>query len=58
MFEAFYRVSESRERKTGGYGVGLAIAKQVSTAHKGNIEAQNHPQGGLMVSLRLPLEKT
>ena len=37
IFERFYRADESRARETGGYGIGLSIAKAISEAHKGKI---------------------
>ncbi len=55
LFEPFYRVSEERERQSGGYGLGLAIASQVVSAHHGTINAANHPDGGLVITLTLPL---
>jgi two-component system, OmpR family, sensor kinase len=55
LFEPFYRVSQqARERDSGGYGVGLAITARVMSAHHGKVEALNHPDGGLQVTLTLP----
>jgi two-component system sensor histidine kinase CpxA len=54
IFEPFYRVAESRDRDTGGEGIGLAITSQVMIAHGGSATAHNHTGGGLEVLLRLP----
>jgi two-component system, OmpR family, sensor kinase len=54
IFEPFYRVAESRDRDTGGEGIGLAITSQVMKAHGGSAMANNHTGGGLEVSLSLP----
>ncbi|HLN49319.1 MAG TPA: ATP-binding protein [Steroidobacteraceae bacterium] len=54
IFEPFYRVAESRDRDTGGEGIGLAITSQVMIAHGGSATASNHTGGGLEVLLRLP----
>ncbi len=56
LFEPFYRVSEARERKTGGIGLGLAIAEQAVLAHKGTIKASNH-DGGLQVEIQIDTAK-
>jgi signal transduction histidine kinase len=50
IFQPFYRVSESRTRKSGGIGLGLAIAEQSVHAHKGEISAQN-TNDGLIVEI-------
>jgi two-component system OmpR family sensor kinase len=51
IFEPFYRVAESRDRDSGGEGIGLAITSQVMKAHGGAARANNHADGGLEVSL-------
>jgi two-component system sensor histidine kinase CpxA len=54
IFEPFYRVAESRDRDTGGEGIGLAITAQVMKAHGGSAKAANRPGSGLEVRLSLP----
>jgi two-component system sensor histidine kinase CpxA len=54
IFEPFYRVAESRDRDSGGEGIGLAITSQVIKAHGGTAKAFNAPNGGLEVRLSLP----
>ncbi len=54
IFEPFYRVDEARDRRSGGAGLGLAIARQVVTLHGGSIHASNREPGGLEVHLILP----
>ena len=54
IFEPFYRVAESRDRDSGGEGIGLAITSQVMKAHGGNAAAVNADGGGLEIRLRLP----
>jgi two-component system sensor histidine kinase CpxA len=55
IFEPFFRASESRDRASGGYGLGLAIARRAVELHGGTISAANEPTGGLKVVIRLPL---
>ena len=54
IFEPFYRVAESRDRDTGGEGIGLAITAQVMKAHGGSAKAVNCQGGGFEVRLNLP----
>jgi two-component system sensor histidine kinase CpxA len=54
IFEPFYRVAESRDRDTGGEGIGLAITSQVMKAHGGSAKASNRDDGGFEVRLCLP----
>ncbi len=54
IFEPFHRVAKSRDRGSGGEGIGLAIAKRVVNLHGGNIEARNAQDGGLEVTIMLP----
>ncbi|MDQ6786695.1 MAG: ATP-binding protein [Acidobacteriota bacterium] len=53
LFRPFYRVGEDRTRKTGGIGLGLAIAERAVHAHKGTIRAKNTADG-LQVEIKLP----
>lgn len=54
LFERFYRVESSRQRKSGGAGLGLAIARALVTAHGGRIEAESQPGSGTTISFYLP----
>ena len=55
VFERFYRADKSRSRAEGGSGLGLAIARQLAEAHGGTLTAANHPQGGAVFTLTLPV---
>lgn len=54
IFDPFVRVEAARDRNHGGVGLGLAIARRAIQAQHGQIKAENHPQGGLLVTIRLP----
>ena len=55
LFTPFFRVADARERKSGGVGLGLAIAEQAVGSHKGKISAKNAVGGGLEIEIKLPL---
>ena len=54
IFERFYRTEKSRNRKTGGAGIGLAIAKSIVEAHGGKIEAQSKEGEGSTFTVKIP----
>jgi len=54
IFRPFYRVDSARDRDSGGFGVGLAIAERAVRLHHGELRAQNRPEGGLRVTISLP----
>ncbi|MFC3907701.1 two-component system sensor histidine kinase CpxA [Legionella dresdenensis] len=53
IFNPFYRVDVSREKRTGGYGLGLSIAQKAIDLHQGTITAQNRKTGGLWIRISL-----
>ncbi len=54
VFEPFHRGEPSRNRETGGVGLGLPIARNILRAHGGDITIANRPGGGLKATVRLP----
>ena len=54
VFEPFYRLESSRNRDTGGSGLGLSIARDVIQAHGGSLVLQNLPVRGLEAIVTLP----
>ncbi|NHZ47925.1 ATP-binding protein, partial [Nitratidesulfovibrio liaohensis] len=54
VFEPFFRVEHSRNRQTGGSGLGLSIARNIARQHGGDITLTNRDGGGLEALLRLP----
>ena len=55
VFEPFFRGERSRNRNTGGLGLGLASVRAVARAHGGEATIANHPDGGAIVTATLPL---
>ena len=54
VFEPFFRLEPSRNRATGGVGLGLTSARAVIRAHGGDITLGNRPTGGLEIQVSLP----
>ncbi len=55
LFERFTREDRSRNSESGGFGLGLAIAKAVAETHKGTIHAESEDGASLTVTTELPL---
>ncbi len=53
-FEPFFRGEASRNRETGGTGLGLGIARNIARAHSGDLVLKNRVEGGLEALLTLP----
>ena len=56
VFDRFYRVDPSRNRSTGGAGLGLTICKQLVEAHGGTIRAESEQGKGSTFTFELPLD--
>lgn len=54
VFEPFYRLDRSRDRLTGGYGLGLAIARKAVLLHRGGIALEHSALGGARFVLSVP----
>lgn len=54
VFRPFYRLDKSRNRETGGIGLGLTAAQATIRGHGGDILLRNHPDGGLEAIVTLP----
>lgn len=55
MFDRFYRGDASRSRETGGYGIGLSIAKSIVREHKGNIGARSQDGKSIVIEAVFPV---
>jgi two-component system OmpR family sensor kinase len=56
-FEPFYRSDPSRDRSTGGAGLGLSIVAAISEAHGGRVEVRPTPGGGATFKVTIPRER-
>jgi two-component system sensor histidine kinase BaeS len=57
LFDRLYRVENSRNRHTGGAGLGLSICRNIVEAHEGTIIARPSPLGGVWITVRLPITR-
>ena len=55
IFERFYRLDSSRNRDTGGSGLGLSIVKAIVESHRGEISVHPTPGGGATFRVDLPI---
>jgi len=55
LFERFYRIDPSRNSQTGGYGIGLSIAKAIVSAHNGKIQGTSEDGRSLQITVTFPV---
>ena len=55
VLQPFYRVEDSRNRNTGGIGLGITIAADIINNHGGNFLLEQSPLGGLRAKIYLPI---
>lgn len=58
VFDRFYRVDTARTRQTGGFGLGLAIAKQIIESHRGDLSVISQVDRGSTFRVKLPLNRS
>jgi signal transduction histidine kinase len=56
VFEPFMRLEESRNKESGGIGLGLSIVRSIVQSHGGEVTLRNRKEGGLRVTITLPLD--
>lgn len=57
IFDRFFRVDKARTREAGGVGLGLAICKEIITAHAGDISCHSNGERGTVFEVTLPLQE-
>jgi signal transduction histidine kinase len=57
VFTPFFRLEKSRNKRTGGIGLGLATARSIARAHRGDVVLTNRPEGGLRAAVALPRQQ-
>jgi two-component system, OmpR family, sensor kinase len=55
-FQPFQRLEQSRSKDTGGFGLGLTIARTIVVGHGGSLTLANRPEGGLTATVVLPVK--
>jgi two-component system, OmpR family, sensor kinase len=55
-FQPFQRLEHSRSKDTGGFGLGLTIARTIVVGHGGSLTLTNRPEGGLTATVVLPVK--
>ncbi len=58
VFAPFVRLDQSRDRATGGHGLGLAIVNRIAKAHKGRVRVETSPYGGARFTLSWPRDQS
>jgi len=58
IFRPFYRTADARDRESGGSGLGLSITSRAVRLHGGTVAAANAKDGGLEVTINLPISPT